>query len=31
LSQISGSERKAMARILLGCLIGQLPAQGITA
>jgi hypothetical protein len=31
LSQISGSERKAMARILLGCLIGRLPAQGITA
>ncbi|KAJ7822991.1 hypothetical protein B0H14DRAFT_3730925 [Mycena olivaceomarginata] len=31
LSQISGSERKAMARILLGCLIGRLPAQGIKA
>ncbi|KAJ7699702.1 hypothetical protein B0H14DRAFT_3100206 [Mycena olivaceomarginata] len=31
LSQISGSERKAMARILLGCLIGRLSAQGITA
>ncbi|KAJ7886469.1 hypothetical protein B0H14DRAFT_3082170 [Mycena olivaceomarginata] len=31
LSQISGSERKAMARILLGCLIGRIPSQGITA
>jgi hypothetical protein len=31
LSQISGSERKAMARILLGCLIGRMPIKGITA
>ncbi|KAJ6549197.1 hypothetical protein B0H10DRAFT_2242974 [Mycena sp. CBHHK59/15] len=31
LSQISGGERKAMARILLGCLVGKLPAKGIRA
>ncbi|KAJ7625429.1 hypothetical protein B0H17DRAFT_996108 [Mycena rosella] len=31
LSQISGSERKAMACILLGCLVGKLPAKGIRA
>ncbi|KAJ7255168.1 hypothetical protein C8J57DRAFT_982129, partial [Mycena rebaudengoi] len=31
LSQVSGMERKAMARILLGCLVGRLPAQGIKA
>ena len=31
LSQISGSERKHMARILLGCLVGVLPQQGILA
>ncbi|KAK6972247.1 hypothetical protein R3P38DRAFT_3335915 [Favolaschia claudopus] len=31
LSQISGSERKAMARILLGCLVGRLPSKGIQA
>ncbi|KAJ7020868.1 hypothetical protein C8F04DRAFT_1403295 [Mycena alexandri] len=31
LSQISGSERKAMARILLGCLIGRIPSKGIAA
>lgn len=31
LSQISGPERKAMAKILLGCLIGKMPAQGIRA
>ncbi|KAJ7653857.1 hypothetical protein B0H17DRAFT_1267231 [Mycena rosella] len=31
LAQISGPERKAMARILLGCLVGRIPAKGITA
>ncbi|KAJ6473474.1 hypothetical protein DFH09DRAFT_953608 [Mycena vulgaris] len=31
LSQVSGKERKAMARILLGCLVGKLPAKGIRA
>ncbi|KAJ7215557.1 hypothetical protein GGX14DRAFT_562771 [Mycena pura] len=31
LSQVSGMERKAMARILLGCLVGKLPAKGIRA
>ncbi|KAJ7868925.1 hypothetical protein B0H14DRAFT_3582668 [Mycena olivaceomarginata] len=31
LSQVSGKERKAMARILLGCLVGRLPAKGIRA
>ncbi|KAF8145351.1 hypothetical protein K438DRAFT_1630258 [Mycena galopus ATCC 62051] len=31
LSQVSGKERKAMARILLGCLVGKLPAKGIKA
>ncbi|KAH9949770.1 hypothetical protein B0H21DRAFT_834001 [Amylocystis lapponica] len=31
LSQISGTERKNMAKILLGCLVGILPKQGILA
>ncbi|KAF9552906.1 hypothetical protein CPC08DRAFT_619481, partial [Agrocybe pediades] len=31
LSQISGSERKNMAKILLGCLIGAIPILGIKA
>jgi hypothetical protein len=31
LSQISGTERKNMAKILLGCLVGSLPKQGIEA
>lgn len=31
LSQISGTERKNMAKILLGCLVGVLPRQAITA
>lgn len=31
LSQISGSERKNMAKILLGCLIGKMPTTGIKA
>ncbi|KAJ7778045.1 hypothetical protein DFH07DRAFT_865567 [Mycena maculata] len=31
LSQVSGKERKAMARILLGCLVGKLPVKGIRA
>ena len=31
LSQISGSERKNMAKILLGCLVGVLPLEGIQA
>jgi hypothetical protein len=31
LSQVSGKERKAMARILLGCLVGKIPAKGIRA
>jgi len=31
LSQISGSERKNMAKILLGCLIGIMPKDGIKA
>ena len=31
LSQISGSERKHMGRILLGCLVGILPQRGILA
>ena len=31
LSQISGPERKNMAKILLGCLVGSLPSQGIKA
>lgn len=31
LSQISGPERKNMAKILLGCLIGSIPAKGIAA
>ncbi|KAJ7820515.1 hypothetical protein B0H14DRAFT_3147084 [Mycena olivaceomarginata] len=31
LSQVSGKERKAMARILLGCLVGRLPVKGIRA
>jgi hypothetical protein len=31
MSQISGTERKNMAKILLGCLIGCMPAQGIAA
>ena len=31
ISQISGTERKNMAKILLGCLIGCMPAQGIEA
>jgi hypothetical protein len=31
LSQISGSERKQMAKILLGCLVGSMPKAGILA
>ena len=31
LSQISGPERKNMAKILLGCLIGSIPTQGVAA
>jgi len=31
LSQISGSERKNMAKILLGCLIGIMPKEAIKA
>ena len=31
MSQISGTERKNMAKILLGCLVGYMPAQGIAA
>jgi hypothetical protein len=31
LSQISGSERKNMAKILLGCLVGALPKKGLLA
>lgn len=31
LSQISGSERKNMAKILLGCLVGVLPKKGLLA
>ncbi|PPR02760.1 hypothetical protein CVT26_009432, partial [Gymnopilus dilepis] len=31
LSQISGSERKNMAKILLGCLIGCIPTRGVIA
>ncbi|EGO26572.1 hypothetical protein SERLADRAFT_368127 [Serpula lacrymans var. lacrymans S7.9] len=31
LSQISGGERKDMAKILLGCLVGKLPKQAIIA
>jgi hypothetical protein len=31
MSQISGTERKNMAKILLGCLVGFMPAQGIAA
>ncbi|KAF8868755.1 hypothetical protein CPB84DRAFT_1755779 [Gymnopilus junonius] len=31
LSQISGMERKNMAKILLGCLVGCMPSQGIAA
>ena len=31
LSQISGPERKNMAKILLGCLIGKMPTYGINA
>ena len=31
LSQISGSERKHMAKILLGCLIGSVPTMGVIA
>ena len=31
LSQISGPERKNMAKILLGCLVGSIPLQGIAA
>jgi Plavaka transposase len=31
LSQISGPERKNMAKILLGCLVGSIPSQGIAA
>jgi len=31
LSQISGPERKNMAKILLGCLVGSMPSQGIAA
>jgi len=31
LSQISGPERKNMAKILLGCLVGSMPATGIKA
>jgi Plavaka transposase/uncharacterized protein DUF6830 len=31
MSQITGTERKNMAKILLGCLVGCMPAQGIEA
>jgi hypothetical protein len=31
LSQISGTERKNMAKVLLGCLVGCMPVQGIAA
>jgi hypothetical protein len=31
MSQISGTERKNMAKILLGCLVGCMPSQGIAA
>ena len=31
LSQISGTERKNMAKVLLGCLIGCMPSKGISA
>ncbi|KDQ52143.1 hypothetical protein JAAARDRAFT_139233 [Jaapia argillacea MUCL 33604] len=31
LSQISGSERKDMARVLLACLVGKVPQSGIIA
>lgn len=31
MSQISGTERKTMAKILLGCLVGCMPEQGIAA
>ncbi|PPQ85108.1 hypothetical protein CVT26_005404 [Gymnopilus dilepis] len=31
LSQISGPERKNMAKILLGCLVGSIPTKGIAA
>jgi hypothetical protein len=31
LSQISGSERKDMAKVILGCLVGKLPPYGILA
>ncbi|KAH9484401.1 hypothetical protein JR316_0003882 [Psilocybe cubensis] len=31
LSQVSGSERKQMAKILLGCLVGSMPNEGIYA
>ncbi|KAF7371466.1 hypothetical protein MVEN_00001000 [Mycena venus] len=31
LSQVSGKEHKAMARIFLGCLVGKLPVKGIRA
>ncbi|KAA1473694.1 hypothetical protein DENSPDRAFT_859985 [Dentipellis sp. KUC8613] len=31
LSQISGTERKHMARILLGCLVGRLPSRALIA
>ena len=31
LSQVSGPERKNMAKILLGCLVGSIPSQGIAA
>ncbi|PPQ97258.1 hypothetical protein CVT26_000650 [Gymnopilus dilepis] len=31
LSQISGPERKNMAKILLGCLIGSIPTKGVAA
>jgi hypothetical protein len=31
LSQISGSERKNMAKVLLGCLVGCMPLKGIAA
>ena len=31
MSQILDTERKNMAKILLGCLVGYMPAQGIAA
>ena len=31
MSQISGTERKNMAKIFLGCLVRYMPAQGIAA